>query len=215
MTTVWKTSKTIKEGNIHVMLHDYVYSRDRSPYYAEIVDKNHIRFTEAFNTIITVIVDIQAYFGEWIIDYVVYDQGRVIDHQKIIDPSIETIELIAVIFDRLTIDKRTLYIDDNYSISVSVENLTKPSTIVVRDRHRKLLGTFSISSLIGAKSTNDLKGTGDQEIRQFVYDWSNKSAINGEIGNYFISNTRRAFLTADWFMLQIVNNAKFLPHEIE
>ena len=215
MNNKWKTSKTIKEGNIHVMLHDYVYSRDRSPYYAEIVDQNHIRFTEAFNTIIAVIVDIQAYFGEWIIDYTVYDEGKIIDHKKITNPSAETVELIAVIFDRLTINRRVLYSDDDYIIAVNAENLTKPPAIIVRNRHRDILGVFNINSLIDAKTIDDIKGEADSTIKQFVYNWSNQSAVTGEIGNYFISNARRAFLTADWFVLQQVNNARFLPHEIE
>ena len=215
MNNKWKTTKTIKEGNVHIMLHDYVYSRDRSPYYAEIVDKNHIRFTEAFNTIIAVIVDIQAYFGEWIIDYTVYDEGKVIDHKKITNPSAETVELIAVIFDRLTIDRRVLYSDDDYIIAISAENLTKPPMLVVRNRHRELLGTFNINNLIDAKTVDDIAGNASLLLKQFVYQWSSQSAVNGEIGNYFISNARRAFLTADWFILQQVNNARFLPHEIE
>lgn len=215
MTNQWAPTKFIKEGNLHIMLYDYVYDRDRSPYYAELININHIRFTEAFNTLITVVIDIQLYYGEWIVEYNVYNEGTLIECKKITSLSIETIELIAIVFDRLTIDKKVLYKDDDYTITVSVKNLSSPPLLVVRDRHRKLLGSFDIDNLLSASSIDEVRGSDNPTVCEFVYNWSRRAATIEDVGNYFINNARRAFLTANWIVLQQINNSRLLPHEIE
>lgn len=217
MKNKWTTAKTfptIEESNVYTMIHDYIYNHDRSPYYAEIISENHIRFTEAFNTIIAVIVDIQRCYSKWVIDYTVYDEGEVIDHKSFANPSNETIELISVLTADLVINDRQLYNDSNYIIQINVDCLSKSPSIVVKNRHKELIGEFVIDQLINASSIDQLSGDYNDDVKSFVLDWS-KSRANNDDCNIVITNGRRAFLTADWFILQQIQKARFLPHEVQ
>ena len=213
MNSTWKPNPTINESNVYTLLHDYVYNPDRSPYYAEVINESRIVFTEAFNTILAAIIEVQFQYGQWTCQYTVYDDGEVIEHKSFTNLSLETIELINVIIGKLVIDQRTLYKEGERSIVINVDRLSKPAYVDVRVR-REPIASFEISSLFNSNTADELVGNGSDSDREFVFKWKQQTAVNDH-GNYLISNSRRAFLTADWFILDQINNSRYLPNEIQ